>query len=148
MEPTQQSQGDMELESTPPHPTQPRKFSEALRGCQASAVPELGFCFQELCLGKFEKCVLGNADTHINGMLDHALTGTRASPAASPAAPMALLNGEQMSHNSHSIPVVISRVSQRKQRTFVCSQRLHGHLFQAPIVSVKQPRTWNLFPLS
>ena len=33
-------------------------------------------------------------------------------PAAGPAAPKALLNGEQMLHNNHSMRVAISRVSQ------------------------------------
>lgn len=38
----------------------------------------------------------------------HALTNIRASLAARPDAPMALQNGEQMSHNNHSLLVAIS----------------------------------------
>lgn len=37
-----------------------------------------------------------------------ALTNTWASPTAQPAAPMALRNGEQMSHDNRSLPVATS----------------------------------------
>lgn len=71
----------------------------------------------------------------------HVLANTRACPAASPAVPMALRNGEQLSHNNHSLIVPLSWATQQWPKKRKNSLFLHPSSHTGPHPSSKWPVT-------
>ena len=73
------------------------------------------------------------------GSRARALTNTRASPAA----PMALRNGEQMSHNNHSLLMSLSWARRQWPKKTKNSFSLHPPSYTGPHPNSKWPRTCN-----